>query len=112
MSDNSDAGFICAQVDKRAPEEYLTTSKALWHRNLNRTLRISYRRNFNESNSVCRVNGVAVSARRARDRLSRAKAFASVSDFRIQCEKGMAHWHNYQPPHTLTVDLNVGLTGN
>ena len=38
---------------------------------------------------------------------NRAKAFASVSDFRIQCEARVARWHNYQPTHTLTVDLNV-----
>jgi Phage integrase family len=37
-----------------APEDYLTLSKLLWHRNIQTTIRI-YGRRFNESTALCRM---------------------------------------------------------
>lgn len=42
---------------ERCPEDYLTLSKLLWHRNINTTIRI-YGRRFNESTALCRMERV------------------------------------------------------
>lgn len=48
--------FAYMYLDK-APEDYLTLSKLLWHSNINTTIRI-YGRRFNESAALCRMESV------------------------------------------------------
>jgi site-specific recombinase XerD len=46
------------------PEDYLTVSKMLWHRNINTTIRI-YGRRFDESTGVARMDDWRASRRKA-----------------------------------------------
>jgi integrase len=42
---------------EKFPEDYLTVSKLLWHKNINTTINI-YGRRFNESAALCRMESM------------------------------------------------------